>query len=374
MNANHPNTEFPENNCPLCGIKTSESYPLKTEWNARTYSCDNCGLFSITYMAYRFTPIINDPVTKQKISYYVRIHQDKENPILLKQSEIDGLLEKTKLPSVHEQINILLGWIGLVSKLSLETVEGNTKHLIARLGCMNQSQVIHVLDEIWKLGYIEMENPTVGPLRDRPLFGPFACHLTVKGIVCLPKNENKPIKKNYIEELLLNEESTNFEIKGSCKLDINRLLRGDGKTTSSNQIAIAGVLKTIVAFLNSSGGDIVIGALEKDKFSSEQMSNIHFAEYGNYYLIGVKIESDNIDIYELYLRNIIESHISRSIVGLLEITFSQIVGFTLCQISVNKAEHKWYYLDDDKFYVRAGNQTVSLKGNDADEHKKRNPR
>ena len=133
------------------------------------------------------------------------------------------------------------------------------------------------------------------------------------------------------------------------------------------------MLETITAFLNSFGGNILIGAVETDKFKLNEISKIQYNTFSNYYLIGILIENISTDNYQLTLRNLISSHISKEVSGLIDIYFNEFEGFTFCNIVVNKANHKWYYLDG-KFYVRDGNRTKELTGEDADFYKTRNKR
>ncbi|MCF6270450.1 MAG: ATP-binding protein [Melioribacteraceae bacterium] len=379
MKNGYLNSKLPEKVCPICGIEIGHSKLFGYGGNGE-YHCHNCGYFTITYMAYRLTPIINDQVAKQKISYHIRYNSDSENPLTLTKDNVQTLINNVELPSLSDQIKNLLKWFVKESENSLDTVDGTVNHLIAYVGCKNEEQVIQILDEIWKLGYIVMENPTTGPLREKPIFNIFAGHLTPLGIE--HNFSTKPIiqqsfpeiEQNSIEDILNNNESATFEVKGSVQLDLNRLLKGDENNKTNKQIAKDGVLKTIVALLNSSSGTILIGVLENDKYTIVEIEKISYIEIKNYYIVGIEIEIENLDKYELTLRDLIAEHISKNVVGLLEITFPKFENFTICKISVSQTVDKWYYLNDENFYVRDGNRTVCLKGNDADDYRRRNSR
>jgi hypothetical protein len=365
--------ELPSANCPVCEFERIPSTPYHGAGRSRLYQCPNCGDFIISLMAYRFTPIFNDANTKAIVSHFIRNNTSSENPIFIDRDKYEEILSTFKLPTTSEQLNNLLQWFGYQSNNSLDSIDGFTKNLPALIGAKNQQQVINLLDRLLKDGYIEMENPTID-LRDRPAFNGFCGHLTGKGIAKVDElnhsktfiNFNTPILPI---EKLLKEENKNLEVKGSLQLDLNHLLKGSNK---QKDVKI-GVLKSIAAFLNSSGGYILIGAVEMDKFKLSEISKIRYKAFSNYYLIGVLIENKNTDNYQLTLRDFISSHISKEVSGLIDIYFTEFEGFTFCNVVVNKANHKWYYLDH-KFFVRDGNRTVELTDDDADNYKNRNKR
>jgi len=72
-----------ENICPLCGLQGVESIPVIGGDGGRYYYCPNCGPFSITYWAYRFTPIINNDEVKAELSYYICHNSTEESPIFI---------------------------------------------------------------------------------------------------------------------------------------------------------------------------------------------------------------------------------------------------------------------------------------------------
>lgn len=379
---------LPENQCPLCDLENIKSVPFDYS-RVRLYNCPNCGHFSITIMAYRFTPIINDKDIKAKLSYFVHYNTSEENPICIEKNNYENLLNSVTLPTTLKQLDNLLLWFGEKSKYSLDSVNGNTKHLIAFLGSKDFRQVIRLLDQLWEDGYIKMEIPTTGSPNKFLHFDVFRAHLTKTGIeniqgsnaeetnskakISNPPSESIIIQDESvnIESILLKKESLTFEVKGSCKLNIDRLLKDDNKKYYEDKIAIGGFLKEIVAFLNTAGGTIIIGALEVGKFTKEQISKIPFKLVGNYYVIGIQIENESVDKYQLLIHDLISSHISKELVELIEISFPELSDFTLCKIVIKKASHKCYYLDKDKFYVRIGNKTEILSGDDADLYKKR---
>jgi len=371
--------KLPDNSCPLCSIQNIEVYLMDFS-NRGEYICPNCGYFSITYMAYRLTPIFSNVEIRSKLSFYIRHNSSQQNPLFITKENYMDFLTSISLPSTLEQLNNLLLWFGDQSKCSFSTVDGNTAHLIASIGCKNQSEVIQLLDQLWSDEFIEMENPTTGPLRERPKFDSFCGHLTKKGIQKIEeiKQKNSPLNFNIndipVELILQQTETFQIEVKGSFKLDLNRLLKGDHKKDLKKELAVDNILQEIVAFLNTKGGTILIGAVEQSKFTEAQVSYVKYSNIGFYFVLGINLENDDLDNYQQTIRNLIIEHISKELVELVEISFPEFSGFTLCKLVINKASHKWYYLDKEKFYVRNGNRTDLLSGDDADSYKKRNPR
>jgi hypothetical protein len=255
------------------------------------------------------------------------------------------------------------------------------KHLVAYFGCKNHIEIIRLLEQLWEEGNIKMILPDSKAIFPKMHFDVFQACLTKTGLLKIEeiKKKNSPIDykiKNISVESILNQiETSKIEVKGSCKLDLNRYLKGDNKTEFKNEIALEGFLKEIVALLNTNGGTILIGAVETKFYSEEQISKLEHKTIGAYYLIGIKIENDDLDIYLQTIINLISSHIAKDLVDLIEITLPEYNGFTFCKIIINRASYKWYYLGKEKlFYVRNGNKTEILYGEDADNYKKRNPR
>lgn len=363
--------------CILCNIGQIRTMPFQGYESAAFFDCPNCGTYIFSSTIFPFGLFDVDANIKSLLSYYIRHHQNQDKTIYIGKDKYNEIIQNCKLPSASEHIDNFLKWFGNQSNNSFDSVDGFTSHLSALIGTRNQQQVINLLDQLVKDGYIEMENP-ISNLRERPPFNAFCGHLTSIGIGRLEEiNRTNALINFHIPQLsiekLLKDESNNFEVKASIKLNLNRLLKGDGVVEKENGIALDGVLKTVTAFLNSTGGNILIGALENNKFNSNEISKISYKAFSNYYLIGILIENPNLDKYQLSLRELITSHISKEVAGLIDINYKEFEGFTFCIVSVNKANHKWYYLDG-KFFVRDGNRTMELIGENADLYKKRNSR
>jgi DNA sulfur modification protein DndB len=189
------------------------------------------------------------------------------------------------------------------------------------------------------------------------------------------KKQSEPTESN-IKELLNRNEGQRLEIKGSFMLDINNLIR-DSSYKLNKQLALEGPIRTIAAFLNSNGGDLIIGAVEKVKFPELDYDQRiwTFPNEGDYYLIGIEeelkgMQDRRIDAYENKIRCFIDDHLGKSYN--IEMTFPKFKGKTICQISVERLRgNEWCYVDNQHFYRRDGNRNKELTGHQIDDYKNR---
>ena len=73
----------------------------------------------------------------------------------------------------------------------------------------------------------------------------------------LPVQRREDLSSHNVEHYLSQDESEDLEVKGSIFVDINRYLHS-GKFSVPDHIINEGALKSIVGFLNSSGGTLVL--------------------------------------------------------------------------------------------------------------------
>jgi DNA sulfur modification protein DndB len=184
------------------------------------------------------------------------------------------------------------------------------------------------------------------------------------------KEEDRFAKKRRgVSYYLDREESETLEFKGSLLVDLNRYLLGDGKLVEDASLLDEGVLKTIVAFLNTKGGDTLIGVLELARFErvyEDKLSDC--PSHGKKILFGIDIEygKDEWDGYMQRLISYIETRISPDVLDsdLVRISKLSHDGKPLCLVSVQTADAKQYL--QNKFYIRRGNKTVQLQGPEID--------
>lgn len=179
------------------------------------------------------------------------------------------------------------------------------------------------------------------------------------------------IQLGGVAAILDQDEDVHLEFKGSISLDVDRLLLGDGKLEQKKDLAEAGVLKTIVGFLNTKGGTIVLGIVEMSKYELAEEERL--AEYSvveSKIIIGINQEygKGDWDRYYQRLLNLIKDRIGATVIDeeLVLISKKQYQEIDLCVVTVKPAGTK-QYLNDDKFYVRRGNQTDLLSASEIDQ-------
>ena len=221
--------KLPINSCPICKIEKIKSINSDYQEDARQYYCPNCGNYSITYSAYRFTPICNDEDTKAKISYHIRNNTKEEQPIFISQTDVGEIVNSTILPPIKTQLDNLLIWFNKKSMNSLDPVDGHTYYLPASIGAKKPQQVIILLDQLVKDNYIEMENPP-NDLRNCPAFDVFCAHLTLKGLNRMQElnSPNSIINYKFKKYLLPNDE----------KIWLTELLKYDFGKADAKQIKV----------------------------------------------------------------------------------------------------------------------------------------
>lgn len=178
-------------------------------------------------------------------------------------------------------------------------------------------------------------------------------------------------RRKGITYYLDKDESETLEFKGSMLLDLNRYLLGDGKLAEDPSVLDEGALRTMVAFLNTKGGDLLIGILELNRFEKvleDKLSDC--PSYKSKIVFGVDIEykKDEWDGYLQRLISFIETRISPDVLDAELVNISKLShdGKDLCLVSVQPADAKQYL--QNKFYIRRGNKTVLLEGPDIDRY------
>ncbi|MFH0775732.1 MAG: ATP-binding protein [bacterium] len=200
---------------------------------------------------------------------------------------------------------------------------------------------------------------------------------------------SKALEEHNITYYLKHEEDEEFEAKGSLSFNVDCFLRdkeykGDFRedkiAKDKDKIAKEGVLKSIVGFLNSEGGKILIGVLEVQKYidvlqdSDNLLRNLE--KIDNRIIFGIEHEYDaqkGWDGFSLRLTNLVQNYISKEVSASIRIQKQQYMGVDLCLIEVPKGLD-WYYLDTSRFYVRRYGSTILLEGREMDSYRRLHPR
>jgi hypothetical protein len=174
-----------------------------------------------------------------------------------------------------------------------------------------------------------------------------------------------------VEVYLQQDEGRSLEFKGSALLDVGNFLRTGAIDRKKDDIK-SSWLKTVVAFLNTSGGDLVLGVLEANRFADLENERIHeCAALGDRLVCGVEIDmaGHDLDWYKLQILAMIKERIGALPLDrkLLDIeVLPEYAGHLVCAIRVEPAPAK-QFLDSEHFYVRRGPATDELKAARIDE-------
>lgn len=179
-----------------------------------------------------------------------------------------------------------------------------------------------------------------------------------------------------IDELLQQDESPTFEIKGSAFTPIP-LGEFDARSQTSAERASRSkgvrdsIVKTCAGFLNSSGGVLLVGVVEAERATLDDARryNPDAVEAGNYIAVGIdsSIDGKRItwDEFERRLRSLLSNSITPSPDPWVEIHSLRLGALKLAAVVVSQPT-TWFWAntssDQDVFYVRYGNATRPLRG------------
>ncbi len=143
-------------------------------------------------------------------------------------------------------------------------------------------------------------------------------------------------------------------------LELKETLRWDTRENTVNKELENVILKTIAAFANARGGTLIVGVKDKGEIVGLD---------SDYKSLG----GGNKDKFELHLTNLINKHFGESFGATkVKVTFPEVLGVELCRIDISEA-HKPTFIKiaakgaqpQDRFYVRSGNSSHELTGNEA---------
>lgn len=126
------------------------------------------------------------------------------------------------------------------------------------------------------------------------------------------------------------------------------------KSDLKSEVVTHSLLKTLAAFLNTSGGSLYVGVADDGTAIGLE---------ADFQLLGTAV---GIDAWELRLRELVETQFidGKSVNNLVQVNFAEMDGRTVAHISIAPRK-KISYLKSHKaagheVYVRQGNRTVSL--------------
>jgi len=159
----------------------------------------------------------------------------------------------------------------------------------------------------------------------------------------------KPCSPEEILEMIKNGESEKMEFKSTLRTNLY--------TNEFDKKIEFSILKTITAFLNSSGGVLFIGVNDKGGMSGIE-----------------KDKFENTDKFNLYLTNLLKEKIGKKHFHLINIEHVLIEGKTIIKISCEKSKTPVFLRlasNEEEFYIRSGASSIQTKGSELIEYIKR---
>lgn len=179
----------------------------------------------------------------------------------------------------------------------------------------------------------------------------------VEHAIELVSNDETPLRTNDWESL----PTANFGEEGeTLEYKTTIVFPPDSNGVANIDKQINNIIKVLVAFMNTEGGVLYIGIHDRSRkiigiendFEHLNDSERDIFEY-----------QENIDGYQLKIRNTIEGICTGVAGSLVHFSFNTVNGKTYCKIEVDKAKRP-VYIDGKELYVRRGNRNKMLKDED----------
>ncbi len=160
-------------------------------------------------------------------------------------------------------------------------------------------------------------------------------------------------ESNSLKELVLGGESEKLEFKSTLRFDIKLFT-----VNSKLEYVIA---KTIAAFLNATGGILMIGINDHGDVIGLSRD---FETFGS--------DKQNIDGFELQLRSIVKKYLGGTFEKYLSVTFPNLDGNTICMISIQSSGKPVFVMNEgrEEFYVRIGNSSIPKNRQEQSEYER----
>ena len=164
------------------------------------------------------------------------------------------------------------------------------------------------------------------------------------------EEDGAPFPTEGVAKLLATGESQIVEFKSTARWNVRA-----GKRDKQMEHVI---VKTVCGFLNAQGGRLLIGV-------DDDANVVGLAE--DMQTLGRKADRDG---YELFLRQLLDNDLSVPTAGIVRITFETVNSVDICVVSVAPYRRPVFakppagHDSPTEFYVRVGNSTKPLHGND----------
>ncbi|MCI0442907.1 ATP-binding protein, partial [bacterium] len=144
----------------------------------------------------------------------------------------------------------------------------------------------------------------------------------------------------------------------SQKVEFKASARWDQYQNKPSKEVEGAIIKTVAAFLNTDGGDLLIGV--NDEAKAVGLMN-DFKTLG---------KRQNVDGFENFLMTFLTDAMGKNVSSLLRITFHKIDGLDVCRINVKPSPKEVFVREGnlEPLYIRAGNSTRLLNTREAIEY------
>lgn len=175
-------------------------------------------------------------------------------------------------------------------------------------------------------------------------------HVIRDGFAVLSTSKDRNLVPDSIGDLIAVGESQNVEFKSTARLNLH--------TREADKRMEHAVLKTAAGFLNTGGGTLIIGVddagsalgLDQDLATLKRKANL--------------------DGFELFLRDMLDTNLSVPTAGIVDIRFEEYDHKTICVVTATPSGKPVFTKNRDgsqghtDFHVRIGNATKQLHGDD----------
>ncbi len=151
----------------------------------------------------------------------------------------------------------------------------------------------------------------------------------------------KKTSKKEIDSLIKKGENKELEFKSTLRKNLH--------TGEKDKKIEQSVLKTISAFMNTSGGILLIGVSDNGEINGIE-----------------KDEFENKDKFTLHLTNLIKEKIGKRFMHLIDYSIIETKGKAIIKINCAKSNKPVFLKEDESegFYIRIGPASVKLEGSD----------
>ncbi len=169
-------------------------------------------------------------------------------------------------------------------------------------------------------------------------------------------NQNQPYEKS-----MLKTKSTQLsyflDLVESETLEFKSSLRWDYKQNNVNKAMEIIIAKSLVAFMNTKGGTLIIGVDDKKQILGLEKD------------FSTLKKSDD-DGFELQLTSVVNNYIGKQYRTFVHVKFEKLDDKTICIITIDKSSTPAYLIYDGKteFYIRAGNSSQPLNVKETTEY------